>query len=160
MKAMMVLSMITMPVIFGGCADYHIKRQDVTIDPSYNRVILYNDSAYAIELSGAINTWLLPGQRAEANIPCYGRFKGMADAYRVLGKGPDGDTVYERYGQRSYHFHIDGKNRVYRQKSSDDTVVFRDGSFSPQTKGWEYIVAPDVHPCGLGPSIGVEISGG
>ncbi len=120
-------------IFFSGCAV--LEPEEITIDRSYNRVILYNNSPYTINIDGFITTSMFPGQGIEFNIPCYGRFKLLATAYRKIGvRKKDGEEVLGFYGQRMIYIYIDGRNHIYKEKSVDYHYEFGQYSFRPSKK--------------------------
>jgi len=132
-------------VLLGGCAIGPM--EPIKIDPSYNRVAVINDSQYVINLEGVLNGSLRPGQTASTNVACYGRFYGIATAYRIKGTRRENE-VLEYYGQSKFYLYVDGRNTVYKGKSLDSFRRLTDGNFYYRRRGREYIVAPKVN-CGF-----------
>lgn len=146
-----ITAFLVVLVVVQGCATY--KREVIKIDPSYNRVVIYNNSPYILQEDGIFNQSLDPGESAHINIPCYGRFKGLVTAYRMVGTRSDGEKMLEYYGQRKYSVRVDGRNYVRNELSVDYYVEFRQGNFRPSRRGREYFFAPKRSLCGSNSSI-------
>lgn len=139
-----------------GCAGYMVEHKKVYVDPSFRRIVIFNDTSNLIlRDTGIFNESVYPGQRLEANVHCYDRFKGLIDAYRIIGRDEKGNVVLEWYGQRKYSMAVDGKNRSVRGISSDAYIVFSDRSFRPGKKR-EYWYGANK-PCSIGPSMKIEV---
>jgi hypothetical protein len=153
MNALVVFFIGVALLSLGGCSIFTL--EPVKIDPAYNKAVVYNDSPYVVQLEGLFEKHLRPGEVARTNLGCYGRFKVLATAYRILGTQA-GNEVLEYYGQREFTIRIDGKNRVYREESTDSYYVFRSYSFYPSTRGRKYYVRGS-NPCSvLTPTINIK----
>ncbi len=152
MNALVVFFIGVALLSLSGCASL---LEPIKIDPAYNKAVVYNDSPYVVQLDGVFETRLRPGEVARTNLGCYGTFKVLATAYRILGT-QGGNEVQEYYGQRELTIQIDGKNRVYREESVDDYYVFWSSSFYPSSRGRKYYV-PGSNPCRvLTPTVNVQ----
>jgi len=153
MKKMLKVVVAGVALLFlSGCATL---LEPVKIDQAYNKAVVYNDSPYVIQLDGVFETRLRPGEVARTNLGCYGRFKVLATAYRIVGTQA-GNEVLEYYGQREFTIRIDGKNYVYREESADSYRVFYSSSFYPSTRSRKYYVRGS-NPCSvLTPTVNVQ----
>ena len=111
-------------LFLGGCTLYD--REVIKINPSYNKVVIFNNSQYTLQEDGIFNRSIDPGETAQINIPCYGRFEGLLTAYRVVGTRKNGSKVLEYYGQRRYSVYVDGKNYVYSSNSNISVDYYRE----------------------------------
>lgn len=150
----MILAVLLAVLFLGGCASI---REVYYIDPSIRKVVLFNDSPYLIEERGIFNGQVEPGGRLETNVSCYKTLKGLATAYKRVGKNKAGEKVYEIFGQKWYTVNIDGKNTIINGVDTDGYKKFSAGSFSPSQlkKGRAYYM-PISSPCSADPKIKVR----
>ena len=154
------LTMNTIIMVFIGVALLSLSGcatilEPVKIDPAYNKAVVYNDSPYIVQLDGVFEKRFRPGEVARVNLGCYGRFRVLATAYRIVGT-QGGNEVLEYYGQREFNIYIDGKNRIYRGESVDSYNVFRYNSFYPSSRGRKYYVRGS-NPCSvLTPTVNIQ----
>ncbi|MBI3671820.1 hypothetical protein HY249_03430 [Candidatus Azambacteria bacterium] len=137
--AIFILLLLALSGMISGCATMEDTRlKTLTIDPSFNGVLIENNSQYLLQEKGLFNMTLEPGEQVRAVVypgpagaGCYGRYDGVMEAYRIVGRA-SGERVIQKYSEIEYSLYIDGKNVLYKGKSVDDYRVFADGYFYPR----------------------------
>lgn len=119
-----ILLLVIMACTLTGCATIETTRVTIT-DPSHLRVGIFLDTPqnYRLKFEGAITGWKESRDSFSLHAECSGRFEGVIHAYKVIGKGENGDEALFYMGEQKYSFRTDGRNTMYRGESYDDIVV-------------------------------------
>lgn len=148
---------IVISVIAGCGPAVYYTTEPIQRDPTWLKVEIINSSPYELHMEGVFEGTLEPYQARYANLTCRGTFKGVAHAYKEIGRSASGKYVEKAYmGENLFWVYTDGRNQMYNNESLDYVVTLSEGSFYiyPNVFGEKtHIFYQDPCSIGLLPSV-------